>query len=117
MPYITFSRKLLHDSKTERASKHLSSLFDNCIIERRGAKSINDVVGRSNRKGFSKVIIISESSEQKSLALSLMESKGGAKGFRRLGYYTLMYSGKQGKITKENGNDDATEEFLKKARE
>ena len=114
MPYITFSRKLPHGVSTGRASKHLSSLFDNCIIERRGAKSIKKAISTAQAKGFNSVVIISESKAEKALRLDVLSTNARTKSFKWSDTYIIKLSGKSNKILNDDG-DEATEEFVRKA--
>ncbi|MDE1868566.1 MAG: hypothetical protein KGH60_01200 [Candidatus Micrarchaeota archaeon] len=115
MPYITFSRKIEHNSSTSKASSRISSLFENSIVERRGSKSVKKIIQSAHSKGFSKVIILSESKIPKELSISLLDSTIAQKRFAWKGEYKIRLAGK-GKITTDDGIE-ATEEFTKNARE
>lgn len=116
MPYVTFSRKLSHGSATRNATKLMRSLFDACVVERRGAKSIRDVIATANAKGLSKVIIISEANSSKELNINLLSSASRTKAFKWLDAYKLSFSNKKSIITDDDGNE-ATKELVKHANE
>lgn len=114
MPYITFSRKLPHGRATSSASKYLSGLFENSLVARRGVKSVKKIIAEAHSLGFAKIIIISESKDDKRLRFSIIDSNTRTKRFEWLGTYAFEGKSKKFTLKNDEGNE-ATKEFTNKA--